>query len=882
MNDKNRLKFAALLHDIGKLAYRAGQKGKHEEIGRIFIDSFEDVLAGISGLISMHHGESEIFLEGGRALLKYLIIGDWLASSERIGKTQQDEVKEIGLSPIFSKVSIYPDSPQTSQEFYYMGEKLTLEGSSEEIFPIEASEIKGELHDNFKGNWDYFKEKFAAIKDIKEEDNLFEYLYSLLRQCFKFIPSAAYQVEPDISLFDHSKMVCALAIALFNYFEGSLPEDSPVMEQLNLLGQILKQVYVKGRDYIDEIQNDSKKRQIYQEQPFFSLIHGDFSGIQAFIHMISSKYAMKTLKGRSFFLDLLTDNISLYVAQQLQLTRANIIFAGGGHFYLIGHYSEDIESILRSISIKTNSLFIDRFNANLYLALDYIPFTIEDILSRISDGWRRVNQHTSEKKKKKFEAVLRSSRTDYFSKIFGPDTTSAEKSERCIICNSYKQLEHIVLEEGEMTEKWCAQCKSFRELTDDLRNIKFCRVIPKGTKWYNEFFNEYELAFEFAHHIGANEQLKWDAINSPGKEGTLGFKLLSIAFPLEDSKDPQKDHKKIIDSDDLADAAFQSTGYNKLGVVKMDVDSLGQIIQRGLGQDATLSRVSTISSSLSLFFKGYVPQLIHSKYDKAIYLIFSGGDDLFALGAWDKLLEFTYDLYRAFRTFTAYNQDITLSAGITIESPKFPIIKASMKAEDELDKAKHFESYTGKTNTKNKICIFGMVLSWDWSMKKEKKRQEISKKGISLAEHHRDLVLTIMNQDNAQKITDDLMQWFDGKSEFELSIILKDIFVYLIENKQFSKSMLRKIGDSVKGMQKLISQSLEGTVKVPRLWRLKYYLRSVLSSKDLEVRKLSTFISLMFEIVVKNNLFKHASRSPIKNVDFISVAVTWADYLTRT
>jgi len=37
----------------------------------------------------------------------------------------------------------------------------------------------------------------------------------------------------------------------------------------------------------------------------------------------------------------------------------------------------------------------------------------------------------------------------------------------------------------------------------------------------------------------------------------------------------------------------------------------------------------------------------------------------------------------------------------------------------------------------------------------------------------------------------------------------------------------------------------------------------------------------LYEIVIKNNIFKQDSRSQVKNVEFISVAVRWADYLTR-
>ena len=93
--------------------------------------------------------------------------------------------------------------------------------------------------------------------------------------------------------------------------------------------------------------------------------------------------------------------------------------------------------------------------------------------------------------------------------------------------------------------------------------------------------------------------------------------------------------------------------------------------------------------------------------------------------------------------------------------------------------------------------------------------------------------------------------------------------------------MLHKFENSVLGLGMLLEDSLERRIRVPKLWRLKYYLRSVLWSKDYEVKLLTNFIIHTVEIIIFNNLFKPDSHLQIKTVDFISVAVKWADYLTR-
>ena len=82
-------------------------------------------------------------------------------------------------------------------------------------------------------------------------------------------------------------------------------------------------------------------------------------------------------------------------------------------------------------------------------------------------------------------------------------------------------------------------------------------------------------------------------------------------------------------------------------------------------------------------------------------------------------------------------------------------------------------------------------------------------------------------------------------------------------------------------MKPLLMKSVTGKIDVPKLWRLQYYLRAILSSKDSETKLLGKFIVMLYEIIIKNNIFKQDPRLQVKNVEFISVAVRWADYLTR-
>ena len=103
----------------------------------------------------------------------------------------------------------------------------------------------------------------------------------------------------------------------------------------------------------------------------------------------------------------------------------------------------------------------------------------------------------------------------------------------------------------------------------------------------------------------------------------------------------------------LEDMAEVSEGIHRLGVLRMDVDNLGTVFQKGLAQRATISRVSTLSFNLSLFFEGWINAFLkRENFQNRTYLIYSGGDDLFLVGSWDKIIEAAYEIRKAFGRYT--------------------------------------------------------------------------------------------------------------------------------------------------------------------------------------------------------------------------------------
>jgi len=180
----------------------------------------------------------------------------------------------------------------------------------------------------------------------------------------------------------------------------------------------------------------------------------------------------------------------------------------------------------------------------------------------------------------------------------------------------------------------------------------------------------------------------------------------------------------------------KSKGIERLAVFRADVDNLGTLFQSGFEDKAskepyknvTLSKSVVLSRYLSDFFKRKI-NLILEKKDAAkdnneifkkycdiicennsnprdIVIVYSGGDDVFAIGTWNDIIEFSIDLRNAFKEFT--NDKITLSAGIGFFSENYPIHQMAEKTGNLESLAKANKDSSGKI-IKNSVALFGEI-----------------------------------------------------------------------------------------------------------------------------------------------------------------------------
>lgn len=146
-------------------------------------------------------------------------------------------------------------------------------------------------------------------------------------------------------------------------------------------------------------------------------------------------------------------------------------------------------------------------------------------------------------------------------------------------------------------------------------------------------------------------------------------------------------------------------GETYLGILRMDVDGLGARFIRGFKD---LEEYTAFSQRMAIFFDKNIRTIQQKDYYRNdLNIIYAGGDDLFAVGRWDKIIEFAAEVRQQFMQHM-HGEGVTISGGIAIVHPKFPIAKAAILSGEAEEKAKTYNN--GK---KNAICFFNQCVSWD-------------------------------------------------------------------------------------------------------------------------------------------------------------------------
>ena len=116
-----------------------------------------------------------------------------------------------------------------------------------------------------------------------------------------------------------------------------------------------------------------------RREPAFLLYTADFSRIQRFIYTVHTEGALRSLRSRSFFLELLMEHYMDELLDGCGLTRTNIIYSGGGHCYLLLPNTAAVQQTLADWNRAFNGWLNEQFGMQLFLANGWTPCSANDL-----------------------------------------------------------------------------------------------------------------------------------------------------------------------------------------------------------------------------------------------------------------------------------------------------------------------------------------------------------------------------------------------------------------------------------------------------------------------------------------------------------------------
>ena len=811
MKDVDLIALAGLLHDIGKFGQRA-------EIDVDDLDYQNFCPRDKNGNPTHKH-----------AAYSAKILGDYIVEKQKKSKRV---IKADSLDKKFINISAKHHVPETDEEWIVASADRLASGFERESFnnynEIVEDEVKTSFKEQkldhlfienkkfplstlsienifavdkksndigYKNLWKKFKvelDKFNSERKNYPDHIKVQSLEYLLKKYTSFMPSATSFkfrdneiIKPNISLFEHLKTTSIFSSAI-----------------ASMNNNLREKVFAYYRDKKDTL-----------NEKVFVLIAGDFFGIQDFIfNEIQSKYAAKTLRAKSAYIQILTKVLAYFVCDELGISYYSIISTHAGKFEILAPNDEQIKNKIDKVQKTLNNYFIEHFFAQTGVGITFEEASLSNFIfkDRYRDLRSRVADKVEEIKYKKFGLISKGCH------IFEIED-GINNQNLCDFC-------HKRVGKGD-EYKICKDCSKFVKIGEKLTKNRFLAISKKEKEKEDlEIFSGYYLHFfdNASKDLALDDIAIFDISNDEEFRGFYKWELASYVKTDTDGK--------ILTLEDLAKNSVvdglnegkRERGVEAVIALKGDADGMGNFIK---DSDVTNSfaKYNFFARMVDYYFSVYVPIKIMS--GKPLYTVFAGGDDLFVLGAWDKMIEFSKQVREDFVKFT--NKRLTFSTGHIMTKANKPINYIAYESEDMLEDAKDYccEIKDRKKCFDSKNCCVEILE--DIKLKREKEDFETVIYVKDKSKYCKD------NEKNSNLLKKDALTLFNETSKWDSYIEVRDkVLPYLIDidrKNEINTTFLYRLLDLIDMSKKV---KYEKDVK-STIWKSKLnyiYIRNI--SKD--------------------------------------------------
>ncbi|AAM02527.1 type III-A CRISPR-associated protein Cas10/Csm1 [Methanopyrus kandleri] len=637
-----RVALAGLLHDVGKLPQRSGERGSHQKLGAELLKKAfggrerEDETLGLAVLAARyHHSDSlgdarpsdlEVPEDWGLELA-VVALADTLASAER-GNNELDREEPRGdhrgywtlYNPWYRiweafRRRLGGEVPGgwgwTEGRPEFVPDELPLlhlNVDPREFEPPKVVEEGEGYRGRYRGLAGRLTEWLKGL-GVRDHPHPFDPARVAMEVTTSLVPAQHYIPEGrdhmrSITLYDHSLLTASLASCLWYLVEeGHLdgPEDNP------------SEAYHRLRDGLREGRGS------------FLLVRGSLSGIGEFIRSVrraspleerrrTASY-LKIIRGRSAFVDLLTAGAAWTVLRETLGRDAHPAFllrAAGGSFTLLLPNTEEVREALEAVREGLKRSVSEGSDGVLSLGLAWVELDWDALMRR-------------ERFRERVEELGRRESEDRRRAVLPGRGTTSRVEEPCPVCGS-----PVPEDEG------CEHCERLGDLGDSLvRRDEEDRPVFAGFLVYEDrdgsgdggdVVHERDGHRYRVHHVtreglgGAvsvgglllvdpahvEEALK--CARKAAKEGKSPARVVMSYFPwYAATKDdvPESEGEEGIAT--FSGMAERSPGASLLGFAYVDVDNLGEWVREAAGD--AFGVLLSISRFTDLVFRHWVNAL---------------------------------------------------------------------------------------------------------------------------------------------------------------------------------------------------------------------------------------------------------------------------------
>ncbi|MBW2663758.1 MAG: type III-A CRISPR-associated protein Cas10/Csm1 [Deltaproteobacteria bacterium] len=403
-----KIAIAAFIHDIGKFAdkealgvteqyindssnYLPFQNGQHSHHHALYTAAFIEYLKKDLPyeFNSGEWGEGDTFINIAAGhhnpetpMQQIITVADWLTSGidcDEFYKSESEKnaiqsYKKPRLLPLFEQLR--KPGKDDLELFSYVYPLKPLSPVS--IFPEEKSKIQKD--DAIKEYKKLFDEFVHDLKMLRHKDkNLalwFDHFESLTMVYTSAIPAArAESVVPDVSLYDHCRLTSAFATAIYLYHRETKSLDA------------------------ESIKNGDNQK--------FLMISGNFYGIQDFIfadYGDTRKCRSKLLRGRSFYISLLSELAADLLCKRIGLSPVSVILNAAGKFTILAQNTDKALSAIEKTKQEINKWLMNISFGEVSIGFSHVAAGYKDFSTEKFMGlWEKMGSRMEENKFSKID-----------------------------------------------------------------------------------------------------------------------------------------------------------------------------------------------------------------------------------------------------------------------------------------------------------------------------------------------------------------------------------------------------------------------------------------------------------------------------------------------